>query len=47
MDYPEHEKFSHESITSALLSTLEMAIEGSEEVERAHDGWYSGLPYVH
>lgn len=39
MDYPEHEKVSHPGITSALVQTLKMSLEGDE----ANQGWYTGI----
>ena len=41
MEYPEHEKFSHEGVTQALLKGLEMAVEGDETDSKY--GWYNGL----
>ncbi|HEU4741734.1 MAG TPA: hypothetical protein VFS50_09095 [Meiothermus sp.] len=38
----EHQKFAHEGLTKALLTALEMAVEG-DETDRERYGWYNGL----
>jgi hypothetical protein len=38
MDYPEHEKFSHEGLTNALLNALETALIGTDP-----QFWYTGI----
>lgn len=38
MEYPEHEKFSHEGLTNALIYALETAIAGTDP-----KFWYTGV----
>lgn len=43
MEYPEHEKFAHEGLTKALLSGLEMALEGDKPTRSPAGTTASGL----
>jgi hypothetical protein len=38
MDYPEHEKFSHEGLTNSLINALETALVGTDP-----GFWYTGI----
>jgi hypothetical protein len=38
MDYPEHEKFSHEGLTNSLVNALETALVGTDP-----QFWYTGV----